>query len=84
MSGKDGRRRFDPDGNNPFAYVNVLLYTQQFEAAVSFLHWKGFHLAVNATSDMWNCCSLLGERVAVTVCRGIVGWSPCLFSITLP
>ena len=41
-------RRFDADGNNPFAYVNVLLYTQQLEAAIAFLHWKGRHLAVRA------------------------------------
>lgn len=47
VSGKDGRRRFDPDGNSPYAYVKVLLYTQQFEAAVSFLHWKGHHVAVS-------------------------------------
>lgn len=46
VSGRDGRRRFDPDGTNPYAYVNVLLYTQQLEAAVSFLSWKGQHLAV--------------------------------------
>lgn len=46
VSGKDGRRRFDPDGNNPWGYLNVLLYTQQFNAAVSFLHWKGLHLQV--------------------------------------
>eukprot|EP00904_Undaria_pinnatifida_P010723 jgi/Undpi1/6781/HiC_scaffold_21.g09258.m1 len=45
VSGRDAMRRFDPDGTNPFAYVNVLLYTQQLEKAVSFLHWKGQHLA---------------------------------------
>ncbi|CAN0149209.1 unnamed protein product [Scytosiphon promiscuus] len=45
VSGRDGRRRFDPDGSNTYAYVNVLLYTQQLEAAVAFLHWKGQHLA---------------------------------------
>ncbi|CAM9431221.1 unnamed protein product, partial [Ectocarpus fasciculatus] len=45
VSGRDARRRFDPDGTNTYAYVNVLLYTQQLEAAVAFLHWKGQHLA---------------------------------------
>lgn len=48
MIGRDAMRRFDTDGTNPFAYVNVLLYTQQLEAAVAFLHWKGQHLAVRA------------------------------------
>eukprot|EP00752_Nemacystus_decipiens_P018614 g16689.t1 len=45
VSGRDARRRFDPDGRSPYAYVNVLLYTQQLEAAVAFLHWKGQHFA---------------------------------------
>ncbi|CAN0234818.1 unnamed protein product [Pylaiella littoralis] len=45
VSGRDARRRFDPDGSSPYAYVNVLLYTQQLEAAVAFLHWKGRHAA---------------------------------------
>lgn len=46
VSGRDARRRFDPDGRSPYAYVNVLLYTQQLEAAVAFLNWKGQHFAV--------------------------------------
>lgn len=46
VSGADGRRRFDPDGKNAYAYVNVLLYTQQLGEAVAFLHWKGQHVAV--------------------------------------
>lgn len=45
VMGRDAMRRFDTDGTNPFAYVNVLLYTQQLEPAVAFLHWKGQHLA---------------------------------------
>lgn len=46
VSGANGRRRFDANGENTFAYVNVLLYTQQFGEAVAFLLWKGHHLAV--------------------------------------
>lgn len=51
MSGRDARRRFDPDGRSTYAYVNVLLYTQQLEAAVAFLHWKGQHLAVRRQTN---------------------------------
>lgn len=46
VSGRDARRRFDPDGRSPYAYVNVLLYTQQLGAAVAFLNWKGHHFTV--------------------------------------
>ncbi|CAM9394309.1 unnamed protein product [Ascophyllum nodosum] len=45
VGGRAGRKNFDPDGNNPFAYVNVLLYTQQLGAVVAYLHWKGCHIA---------------------------------------
>ena len=48
MGGRAGRKNFDPDGNNPFAYVNVLLYTQQLGAVVAYLHWKGCHIAVES------------------------------------